>query len=59
MVAGGGLRTGVAVPLLLQLLLAEDEDDVDMLEEHEAREQHEEELEEFEDAGLRRLRSSP
>lgn len=54
---GGGGDTGVAVPLLLQLLLAEDEDDVDMLEEHEAREQHEE-LEEFEDAGLRRLRSS-
>lgn len=57
MEVGGGGDTGVAVPLLLQLLLAEDEDDVDMLEEHEAREQHEE-LEEFEDAGLRRLRSS-
>jgi hypothetical protein len=52
--------TGVAVPLLLALLQLDDDELVDMFE-HEPIEQHEaeeEELElEFDEAGLRRLRS--
>lgn len=62
-VGGGELMTGVAVPLLLALLQLDDEElVVDMLEQepieqHEAEEEEEDVLEEFEEAGLRRLRS--
>ena len=63
----GELMTGVAVPLLLALLqLDDDELEVDMfehepIEQHEAEEEEEEEeeleLPEFDEVGLRRLRS--
>ena len=58
---GGQLMTGVAVPLLLALLQLDDEELMDMfehdpIEQHEAEEDELEELE-FDEAGLRRLRS--
>ena len=59
--------TGVAVPLLLALLQLDDDEEVDMfeqdpIEQHEAEEDEEEEEElelepEFDEVGLRRLRS--
>ena len=57
--------TGVAVPLLLALLQLDDDELVDMfehepIEQHEAEEDEEEEeleLPEFDEVGLRRLRS--